>query len=228
MSDAQHVGDHTVLPGVQDEVTGERIPPLVGLSSEVGMPKKPEAYSGSSKVAATVHGAPVCEHGYSLRHVEGIPVHMGTGKLCGAGNPNVAKSEAWHPVVPEGRKLDDVSLDEWVGQAIGTASTCWLGMPDDLVFDSQKAAAIADALLSQFKLMLKAFVDESERRRKVSDGYLREQLAKAGAGPTDTELDAIKEMYFNSGYAAGKKGALEGNVVVPHNTFDDDAYTAGA
>lgn len=41
-------------------------------------------------------GAPVCEHGYQLspRSIEiGIPVHMGSGKLCGAGSPNIAATE---------------------------------------------------------------------------------------------------------------------------------------
>lgn len=45
---------------------------------------------------AVPSGAPVCEHGYQLsaRSIEiGIPVHMGTGKLCGAGSPNIATTE---------------------------------------------------------------------------------------------------------------------------------------
>jgi hypothetical protein len=40
-----------------------------------------------------VSGAPACEHGYSTRDVGGIPVHIGTGKLCGGGNPNLATEE---------------------------------------------------------------------------------------------------------------------------------------
>jgi hypothetical protein len=39
-------------------------------------------------------GAPACEHGYSTRDVGGIPVHIGTGKLCGGGDPNTATKES--------------------------------------------------------------------------------------------------------------------------------------
>jgi len=53
---------------------------------------------GAGETAARATGAPVCEHGYQLsaRSIEiGIPVHMATGKLCGAPEqPFIAKSES--------------------------------------------------------------------------------------------------------------------------------------
>lgn len=54
--------------------------------------------TAADRHAARASGAPVCEHGYQLseRSIEaGIPVHMATGKLCGAPDtPVVATSEA--------------------------------------------------------------------------------------------------------------------------------------
>lgn len=47
-----------------------------------------------TREAPRVSGGPRCEHGYSTCDVGGIPIHIGTGKLCGGGNPNLATEES--------------------------------------------------------------------------------------------------------------------------------------
>lgn len=128
-----------------------------------------QEYSGSSKVAATYHQA------FEDQDAQARAIEAGEDPVVVLGyHP---EGSGWHPTVREGDRLEDVSLDQWVGEALGAASMCWSETPKG-VFDSTRAAAIADALLGQFKLMLRAFVDESERRRKVSDGYLLERLSQ--------------------------------------------------
>jgi hypothetical protein len=53
--------------------------------------------------------------------------------------------EPWRPTAPSDGTLEDVTLSEWIGQAIGAASMCWSEAPTG-VFDSTHAARIADAL----------------------------------------------------------------------------------
>ena len=45
---------------------------------------------------------------------------------------------------------------EAIGQAIGAASMCWTPRPSDAVFDSERASAIADELISRFAHMTEA------------------------------------------------------------------------
>lgn len=52
----------------------------------------------------------------------------------------------WRPGVAPGQTLDDLPLSEWIGQAVGSASMCWIGGTGDAEFDSVVAAQIAESL----------------------------------------------------------------------------------
>lgn len=110
-------------------------------------------------------------------------------------------SEAWTPTVREGESLSDVPLEQWIGEAIGAASSCWVGGTGALEFDSARASEVAAALTTHVRGLLEEFVRESERRRKLSDGYLANQLrqAKDAFVAQDKELAAAKRkaLYYD-------------------------------
>lgn len=58
----------------------------------------------------------------------------------------MSKAASWSPTAPSDGTLEDVTLSEWIGQALGAASTCWEHIDQAGVFDSTRAAEIADAL----------------------------------------------------------------------------------
>jgi hypothetical protein len=64
-----------------------------------------------------------------------------------------ATSTAWTPALPMDGKLEDVTLEEWIGQAIGAASMCWSEPPWGL-FESNRAREIAQALISHVQRVI--------------------------------------------------------------------------
>jgi hypothetical protein len=83
--------------------------------------------------------------------------------------------EGWQPQPREGQSVGDLSLDEWIGQAAGALSGCWVGGTGNLTFDSERASGIVKALTAHLEELFAAFVREAEARRQVADHYLREQ-----------------------------------------------------
>jgi hypothetical protein len=67
-----------------------------------------------------------------------------------------ADSPKWTPTVGSDEKLEDVSLESWIGQAIGAASTCWESMWSARAgeFQSDRAKAIAEALLEHVQSVI--------------------------------------------------------------------------
>lgn len=61
------------------------------------------------------------------------------------------KAEPWQPQAPEGQTPEDLSLAEWIGQAIGRASTCWVGGTGALEFDGSSARAVAFGLVEHIE-----------------------------------------------------------------------------
>lgn len=57
-------------------------------------------------------------------------------------------TETWQPVAPTDKPIEDLSLDEWVGQALGVASSCWDNLTSAGVLDSTRCKAIYDALMA--------------------------------------------------------------------------------
>ena len=69
----------------------------------------------------------------------------------------------WEPQVREGESAEELSVTEWIGQAIGAASMCWVGGTGNLEFDSEQASAIAAALQERVYRMVGEAVDRNLR-----------------------------------------------------------------
>lgn len=109
---------------------------------------------------------------------EGMPV---TRKPIATVQPDPALgiSGKWQPQGREGERPEDLDLSEWVGQAIGAASVCWVGGTGALEFDSAAAARVAEGLEAHVRGLFTAFIQESERRRAISERYMQTQLKAA-------------------------------------------------
>lgn len=77
----------------------------------------------------------------------------------------------WTPVAPTGQTPNDLPLREWIGQAIGAASGCWVGGTGDLEFDSAKAKEIYESLHER----LLAVVGGPEPSREVRVHFITHQ-----------------------------------------------------
>ena len=66
----------------------------------------------------------------------------------------------WLPVVNFEGRLEDVSLAEWIGQAIGAASMCWEDVAKAGVFDSTQALIISDSLHRHVQKVIDAIIEE--------------------------------------------------------------------
>ncbi len=139
-------------------------------------------YSGSSKVAATYHAPP----------------ELCWDKECSDLSPHDAHEGSWKPTVREGESADNVSLEDWVGQALGAASTCWVGGTGSLEFDSAKVSRIAESLMAHIEALQQAFILEAEARRKVSERYLRETLTKEPRLGLATTRELLEEVAVRS------------------------------
>lgn len=104
-------------------------------------------------------------------------------------DPVFGASIPWQPQGRPGEKPEDLPLPEWVGQALGAASSCWSDLPNAGVFDSTRCAAINEALMAHLNGLFAAFVKEAEERRRVSDAYLRSELPKPIQSGEDVTFD---------------------------------------
>lgn len=60
----------------------------------------------------------------------------------------------WRPTVPSDGSLEDVALSEWVGQALGAASSCWANLAGAGEFDSVRCAGIYTALMAHINAVI--------------------------------------------------------------------------
>lgn len=98
-------------------------------------------------------------------------------------DPLFGASVPWQPQAQSEQDVSELGLDEWIGQALGAASSCWSDLPNAGVFDSTRCAAIAEALEAHISGLFKAFVKEAEERRRMSDAYLMRELKEAQSEP---------------------------------------------
>lgn len=89
--------------------------------------------------------------------VDGIPdVH---GRGVQAELQRVAPEKGrWLPTVPTDGTIENVSLDQWVGEALGAASMCWVPKPSTQVFDGTRAQWIADSLNAHIQAVIDAVI----------------------------------------------------------------------
>lgn len=62
--------------------------------------------------------------------------------------------EQWRPAAPEGESVDDLPLNEWVGQALGTASMCWTDVAAAGEFDSARAGWVLQGLMAHLNAVI--------------------------------------------------------------------------
>lgn len=105
----------------------------------------------------------------------------------------------WHPTVRSGDALIDTSLPEWIGQAIGAASTCWVGGTGDAEFDSAQAKHIADGLHAHVQKVIDGVIRGTRAERdRVQDTTFAEYktaMSEAGNARQNAETSANQGPY---------------------------------
>ena len=119
-------------------------------------------------------------------------------------------TEPWTP----GPRKDDMPLNEVVGQALGTASVCWVGGTGDLEFDSTKAAWVLDGLMAHIESAMTETIhrrdEEFDRAvaeaQKADDSLMHEFFALACNGQAfdsmyqqawQARLEELREQYHD-------------------------------
>jgi hypothetical protein len=69
----------------------------------------------------------------------------------------------WEPHAGCGRTVADLALDEWVGQALGAASSCWENLAGAGEFDSTRCRGIFDALMAHLNEVIDGVIAGSAR-----------------------------------------------------------------
>jgi hypothetical protein len=77
-------------------------------------------------------------------------------------------AKPWTPTVPHGGKLEDISLNHWVGEALGAASMCWNPRPEG-VFDSSSATVVYDSLMAHINEVIQGVIDGTTKAVKNAD-----------------------------------------------------------
>lgn len=80
---------------------------------------------------------------------------------------NIAVAAGTEPFTFVDRPGEPITLVEAVFQALGAASMCWIGGTGSLEFDSQRAAAVGSALVTEINRALA----EAERRGVVAANF---------------------------------------------------------
>lgn len=95
--------------------------------------------------------------------VGGLPVLRQLAALeLGWAAADIAGSP-WRPTVASGERLEDVPLNEWVGQALGSASMCWQNVGAAGEFDSRRAEWVLAGLMSHLNGLIDAVIAETTR-----------------------------------------------------------------
>ena len=73
----------------------------------------------------------------------------------------------WQPQPPSDETVEDLPLNEWVGQALGSASMCWENPAGAGVFDSSRCGEIYEALMAHLNEAIDAVI--AGTRSEASD-----------------------------------------------------------
>lgn len=118
----------------------------------------------------------------------------------------------WSPTVREGESLEDVSLDQWIGEALGAASMCWVGGTGDRKFDSSRAKVIADSLNAHVQSVISGVIEGTSKAvkpegRMVTEGHLIERCAESYKRGFNEGKQHQAPRSFEAGRAVGKAEA---------------------
>jgi hypothetical protein len=110
-----------------------------------------------------------------------------------AGAPSVEgmSDYKWTPSTRDGETIADLSTEELVGQALGSASVCWSDLAS-AEFDSARCAAILQGLMAELNRRQSANLGMATTRELLLEIEARgEMLALAGQG-LKSDVDAVK------------------------------------
>lgn len=140
----------------------------------------------------------------------------------------------WQPNPGSDGTVDGLSLDEWVGQALGAASSCWSNLRGAGVFQSEQCAEVLDALMAHLNEVINGVIEGTTRA--VREGakatlneeqgsepllglattreLLRELEVRAAVGRLDPGWDLFKAMLLRmEQISAGLQAALPDQVL---------------
>lgn len=109
--------------------------------------------------------------------------------------------ETWEPNPGSGRTVEDIPLNEWVGQAMGAASTCWGNLRGAGVFDSERCGRILAALMEHINSVIDGvIVGTTEAVRPQGEALLglastRELLREIEVRAAVGRLDGEQQSY---------------------------------
>lgn len=95
----------------------------------------------------------------------------------------------WLPVVNFEGRLEDVTLAEWIGQAVGAASMCWEDVEKAGVFDSTQARVISGSLHRHVQKVIDQVITGTRR------AMAEESNEKARRLYQETKARLFAEMY---------------------------------
>jgi hypothetical protein len=78
----------------------------------------------------------------------------------------------WEPTACGGRSVGDLPLNEWVGQALGSASMCWESVGRAGVFDSDRCVEIHDGLMAHLNEVINTVIESTTRAVKAENAPL--------------------------------------------------------
>lgn len=104
--------------------------------------------------------------------------------------------QGWQPNPGSDRTVDDLSLDEWVGQALGRASACWSDLLHAGEFDSTACGEVLTALMAHLNEVIDGVIvgtteavtpagDEVTVGTATTRELLRELEVRAAVGRLD-------------------------------------------
>lgn len=140
------------------------------------------------------------------------------------------EDKRWRPNPGVGRTVAELSLDEWVGQALGSASTCWANPAGAGEFDSSRCRWVLDGLMGHLNKVVDGVIAGTTKATAETDQPLlglattREMLveleARAGVGRLDPNWrDFARALLRMEQIAAGLQAGLP-PVVLDYRTVE--------
>lgn len=99
------------------------------------------------------------------------------------------------PWAPVATWEEPVTLASAVGQALGTASTCWKPEPTDLVFDSERAKWVFEGMMAWLSDWADTIREDANEKAHAALGPEGARLGMASAREMLLELRARGEMW---------------------------------
>lgn len=118
----------------------------------------------------------------------------------------------WRPTAGGGR-VEDLPLNEWVGQALGSASMCWANPGGAGEFDSVRCAQILDAVMAHLNAVIDQVIAGTTRAVAPVEGRrvtpaMREIIDRAAGREHSADGPVVQA--FGGVFGVGRGGADAG------------------